>query len=83
MISTHTLIVNSNGQITVPAKYRKAWGLKPNTKIVVKISNDKHFSIIDIQNYSLDDIPSILGKLPNISEDDIQKELKKAFKPGL
>ncbi|MEI6728406.1 MAG: AbrB/MazE/SpoVT family DNA-binding domain-containing protein [bacterium] len=80
-MSVHTLIVNSNGQITIPAKYRKTWGLKSNTKIKVKITKNKGFIILDNHNYTLDDLPQIVGKLKHISSKKIEQELSGSFKP--
>lgn len=81
-MSVHVVTINSNGQITIPSKYRKIWNLKPNTKIKVNISKNKQFSILDNQNYTLDDLPNIVGTLPHISSKKIEDELKSSFKPS-
>ena len=78
-ISTHILKVNTNGQITLPSKYRKAWNIQANTKITVKIKANKTFSIVDIQNYGLEDLPKIIGKISFISDQKILNETKNSF----
>ncbi len=82
-MAIYILNINSNGQITLPATYRNIWKLKPNTKIKVKISKNKTFTILNsvTNNYNLDDLPNIIGKIEPISETKIQKELSKSFNP--
>jgi bifunctional DNA-binding transcriptional regulator/antitoxin component of YhaV-PrlF toxin-antitoxin module len=74
------LIIDSNGQIIISANYSKSWGLKPNSKIRVKIyGKDKNITIQEIIKDDLDDLPSIIGKTKFISDEKIDESLKNAI----
>jgi bifunctional DNA-binding transcriptional regulator/antitoxin component of YhaV-PrlF toxin-antitoxin module len=86
----YDLIVSSDGQATIPAEYIKDLGLEPYSKIRVKIlpvkksqtkiiSSNSLINSIKNQEYSLDDLPKIVGKVRKISDKEIEESLKYAF----
>jgi|GEM_PF-3514034 len=82
-MSVFLLNINSNGQITLPSRYRNIWNLKPNTKVKVKISKNKTISFIDDEanNLTLDDLPSLFDKIKPISDEKIKQTTSESFNP--
>jgi AbrB family looped-hinge helix DNA binding protein len=72
--------LNNHGQMTIPSELREKMDLKAHDKVEMKPVK-QGFLVKKIENFSIEDIPLIIGKVKKISSKKIEKEKKKAFLP--